>query len=60
MPLAQENEEYMFVSINVVSLFPNVLWHKTVNIIFKRVYNEKLKVKKVNSRYLPENRIIFQ
>ena len=42
VPLVQGNEEYMFVSLDVVSLFTNVPLHKTVNIILKRVYTEKL------------------
>ena len=42
LPLVQENEEYIFVSLDVVSLFTNVPLRKTVNIILKRVYNEKL------------------
>ena len=42
LPLVQENEEYMFVSLDVVSLFTNVPLRKTVNTILKRVYNEKL------------------
>ena len=42
LPLVQENEDCMFVSLDVVSLFTNVLLRKTVNIILKRVYNEKL------------------
>ena len=42
LPLVQENEEYMYVSLDVVSLFTNVPLRKTVNTILKRVYNEKL------------------
>ena len=42
IPLIQENEEYMFVLLDVVSLFTNVSLRKTVNIILKRVYSEKL------------------
>ena len=42
LPLAQENEEYMLVSLDVVSLFTNVSLSKTVNIILKQVYSEKL------------------
>ena len=40
--LIQENEEYMFVLLDVVSLFTNVSLRKTVNVILKRVYSEKL------------------
>ena len=40
--LIQENEEYMFVLLDVVSLFTNVSLRKTVNMILKRVYSEKL------------------
>ena len=42
LPLVQENEEYMFVTLDVVSLFTNTPLCKTVNISLKRVYSEKL------------------
>ena len=42
LPLVQENEEYMFVTLDVVSLFTNIPLCKTVNISLKRVYSEKL------------------
>ena len=42
IPLIQENEEYMFVLLDVVSLFTNVSLRKTFNIMLKRVYSEKL------------------
>ena len=42
LPLVQKNEDYMFVSVDVVSLFTNVSICKTVNIILKRAYNDKL------------------
>ena len=42
LPLIQENEEYMFVSPDVVSLLTNVPLHKTLNIILKRVHQKKL------------------
>ena len=35
LPLVKENEEYMFVSLDVVSLFTNVSLCKTVNIILQ-------------------------
>ena len=38
LPLVQEKEEHMFVSLDVLSFFTNVPF----NIILKRVYNEKL------------------
>ena len=68
LPLVLEKEEYMFVSLDVVSLFANVPLRKTVNIILEQVYNKnpintslsKTFIEKVNSRYLPENNIIFQ
>ena len=41
LPQVCENDEYMFISLEVVSLFTNVLLKKTVNIILKRIYNEK-------------------
>ena len=42
LPLVQENEEYMFVTLDVVSLFTSTPLCKTVNISLKRVYSEKL------------------
>ena len=42
LSLGQENEEYMFVSLDAVSLFTYVPLSQTVNISYKRVYNEKL------------------
>ena len=42
LPLVQENEDYLFVSLDVVSLFTNVPLRKTANIILKRVFKEKL------------------
>ena len=42
LPLVQENEEYMFGSLHVASLFKNVPLCKTVNVILKRVYSQKL------------------
>ena len=42
LPLVKENEEYMFVTLDVVSLFTNTPLCKTVNISLKRVYSEKL------------------
>ena len=36
------NKEYTLVSLDAVSLFTNVPLRKTVNIIFGRVYNQKL------------------
>ena len=41
LPQVRENDEYMFISRDVVSLFTNVPLKKTVNIILKRIYNEK-------------------
>ena len=38
----QENEEHMFVSLDMLTLFTNVPLRNTVNIILKRVYNEML------------------
>ena len=37
--LVQENEKYMFVLLDVVSLLKNVPLRKTLNIILKRAYN---------------------
>ena len=42
LPIVKENEECIFGSLDVVSLFTNVPLRKSVNIILKRVYNEKL------------------
>ena len=42
LPLVRDNEDYVFVSLDVVSLFTNVLLRKTVNIILNRVYKEKI------------------
>ena len=50
--LVQENKEYMFVSLNVVSLFTNISLHKTVNMILKQVYNKKLFSKSLSKRSL--------
>ena len=36
------NEEYTLISLDAVSLFADVLLRITVNIIFNRVYNQKL------------------
>ena len=41
-PELRSNSEYMFVSLDVVSLFTNVPLKKTVNIILKRIYQDKL------------------
>ena len=41
-PLVQENEEYMFVSRDEVSLLTNVPLRRTVNTILKQRCNEKL------------------
>ena len=42
LPLVQENEECMFVSLDVASFFTNVPLRKTVKVIFKRVHSENL------------------
>ena len=42
LPLVHENEEYMFISLDVASLFLNVPLRKTVKIILKRVHSENL------------------
>ena len=41
LPQVRENDDYMFISLDVASLFTNVPLKKTVNIILKRIYNEK-------------------
>ena len=41
LPQVRENDDYMFISLNVSSLFTKLLSKKTVNIILKRIYNEK-------------------
>ena len=41
LPQVRENDEYMFISLDVVSLFTNMSLKKSVNIILKRIYNEK-------------------
>ena len=41
VPQVRENDDYMFISLDVSSLFTKVLLKKTVNIILKRIYNEK-------------------
>ena len=41
LPQVCGNDEYMFISLEVVSLFTNILSKKTVNIILKPIYNEK-------------------
>ena len=41
LPQVRENDEYMFISLDVVSLFTNMPLKKSVNIILKRIYNEK-------------------
>ena len=42
LPLVQENEEYMFISLDVGSSFTNVPLRKTVKIILNRVHSENL------------------
>ena len=58
-PFVQENQEYMFLSLDVGSLFTNVHLSKTVNIIFMQVYNKKLIPYKVLSTYQVQNVITF-
>ena len=41
-PNIRNNNDYVFVSLDVVSLFTNVPLRKTVNIILKRIYQEEL------------------
>ena len=41
LPQVRENDDYMFISLDVASLFTNVPLKKTVNIILKGIYNEK-------------------
>ena len=41
LPQIRENDDYMFISLDVASLYTNVPLKKTVNIILKRIYYEK-------------------
>ena len=50
--IVKENEECIFGSLDVVSLFTNVPLRKSVNIILKRVYNEKLIKTSMSKRLL--------
>ena len=46
------NDGYKFVSFDVKSLFTNIPLHKTVNIILKRIYDDKLISTKLTKRTL--------
>ena len=41
MPEVKNSNDLVFVSLDVVSLFTNVHLKKTVNIMLKRIYNNK-------------------
>ena len=41
LPQVRENDDYMFISLDIAPLFTNLPLKKTVNIILKRIYNEK-------------------
>ena len=41
LPQIRENDDYMFISLDVASLYTNVPLKKTVNIILKHIYYEK-------------------
>ena len=41
LPEVYNSGEYMFVSLDVISLFTNLLLKKTVDIILKRIYTSK-------------------
>lgn len=64
-----QNDDYVFVSLDVVSLFTNVPLTKTVNIVLDRIYKQKLiktiyphktSFKKAYPRHMQKNRFQFQ
>ena len=67
LPDVHNSDEYMFVSLDVVSLFTYVTLKKTVDIILKHIYTgkeiattlTKRSLKKINSRHLSKNSFLF-